>query len=325
MGTRILVVGGAGYIGSITAEHLRQSGHEVVTYDDLSTGHREAVRGELIVGDVRDRPLLRRVLGEGRFDGVLHFAAQSLVGESTRDPRRTFDINVGGTLALLDAMFESGVRALVFSSSCSVYGTPVRVPIDERHARKPESPYGETKAAVERILELCRAREGLRVTSLRYFNAAGAMPDGSLGESHAHETHLIPLAIAAALGSRPPLEIYGDDYPTPDGTCIRDYVHVLDLADAHRRALERLIDGDRGGEYNLGTGTGHSVREVLQATARVLGRAVPHRVGRRREGDPSQAYADPTRAKETLGWEPHRTRIDAIIDTAARWARAPRY
>ncbi len=325
MSARVLVVGGAGYIGSVCAHYLRGQGHAVDTFDDLSTGHREAAQGTLIVGDIRDRAFLTQVLRDGRYDAVMHFAAKSLVGESVRHPRRYFDVNTGGTAALLQAMEDTGVEVLVFSSTCAIYGDPVRLPLDEEHPRAPVSPYGESKDLVERMLASCRARDGLRVTTLRYFNAAGALPDGSLGESHSPETHLIPLALAAALGQRPPLELYGTDYETRDGTCVRDYVHVLDLANAHALAMERLLAGDSGNAFNLGSETGSTVREVISSVERVLGRPVPHKPAARRPGDPPALWATSARVRSELGWIPTWTDLDEIVRTAATWATSPRY
>lgn len=325
MAPRILIVGGAGYIGSCCAALLLEAGWQVATYDDLSTGHRQAAQGDLITGDIRDRSRLEGVLKAGRFDAVMHFAARSLVGESTRHPLRYYDVNTGGTAALLEAMAGAGVNRLVFSSTCAIYGDPRYLPLDEAHPRAPVSPYGDSKEMVERMLASVREREGLQVTTLRYFNAAGALPDHGLGESHAPETHLIPLALQAALGQRPPLALFGEDYETRDGTCVRDYIHVRDLASAHRLAMERLLDGDRGDAYNVGTGLGTTVREVLAAVERVLGRPVPHEVAPRREGDPPALYAQADKIRAALGWEAHLRSIDQIVLTAAAWARSPRY
>jgi UDP-glucose-4-epimerase GalE len=255
---------------------------------------------------------------------VLHFAAWSLVGESVERPLDYYDNNVGGTLTLVREMLATHTGCLVFSSSCSIYGDPVRLPIDESHPRAPVSPYGRTKDMVETILAAARDRHGLRATTLRYFNAAGAWPEKQLGESHRTETHLVPLAIAAALGTSPPLRIFGTDYETKDGTCVRDYVHVLDLADAHARAIEALANGDRGGAYNLGTGVGSTVREVLAAVERAVGRPVPHVEAPRRAGDPPAAFADYRAAKAALGWEPKLT-LDDAVTSAAEWARTPAY
>ena len=322
---QVLVVGGAGYIGSVTARALLGAGHGVVNLDDLSSGHAAAVHGELIVGDVRDRALLARIFAARPFDAVLHFAAKSLVGESVTRPIRYFDNNVAGTLCLLAAMEEAGVGALVFSSTCAIYGDPLRLPLDEDHPHQPISPYGESKAIIEAVLATCRAQGAIRATTLRYFNAAGATEDGLNGEAHDPETHLIPLCLAAAYGQRPPITVMGTDYPTPDGTCIRDYVHVLDLADAHLRAMDRLLAGAPGGAYNLGTGRGHSVREVLASVQRVVGQPVPCIEGPRRAGDPPALYAIAAKANAELGWAPRYTQLDDIIRTTAGWARAPRY
>ncbi len=326
MAAKVLVVGGAGYIGSICAAVMnRDAGIQVTTFDDLSTGHAEAVTGELIRGDIRDRVQLGRVLRDGRFDAVMHFAAKSLVGESVQHPLRYFDVNVGGTATLLQAMADAGVKNLVFSGTCAVYGNPEYLPLDEDHPQNPVSPYGQSKQMVEQMIAACRDNEGFRVTSLRYFNAAGCMPDGSLGESHKTETHLIPLAIAAALGRRPPLKLFGDDYDTRDGTCIRDYIHVLDLADAHLRALQNLLDGHPGNAYNVGTGVGTTVREVLASIGQCLGSPVPHSVTERRQGDPPALFARADLIQAELGWSPKWTGIDDIVGTALRWAQGPRF
>ena len=325
MAARVLVVGGAGYIGSVCAAVLRQNDFEVVTFDDLSTGHEEAVQGPLIKGDIRDRDHLRTVLTEGRFDAVMHFAAKSLVGESVSNPLRYYDVNMGGTASLLQAMQEADVQSLVFSSTCTIYGNPEYLPLDEHHPKNPVSPYGASKKMVEEMIAACREKEDLRVTTLRYFNAAGCMPDGSLGESRTHETHLIPLAIAAALGQRPPLSLFGDDYDTRDGTCIRDYIHVLDLADAHVRALNRLVEGDPGSAFNVGTGVGTTVREVLASIERCLGKPVPHNVAGRRDGDPPALFARADKIREDLAWSPKWTDIDDIVTTAVRWATSPKF
>ena len=325
MAARVLVVGGAGYIGSVCAAVMAEAGFEVASYDNLSTGHAEAVTGELFRGDIRDREHLTSVLKKGRFDAVMHFAAKSLVGESVSHPLRYFDINVGGTATLLQAMQDAGVQVLVFSSTCAVYGNPQYLPLDEAHPQAPVSPYGTSKGMVEKILAASRAKEDLRVTTLRYFNAAGCMPDGSLGESHKTETHLIPLAIAAGIGARPPLSLFGEDYETRDGTCIRDYIHVLDLADAHIKALNRLLEGHTGNAYNVGTGVGTTVREVLASIGKCLGNEVPHEVTARRDGDPPALFARADLIKEELGWEARWTDIDDIVSTAVRWARNPRF
>ena len=325
MTTRVLVIGGAGYIGSVCARVLSNAGHEVVTYDDLSTGHAPAVTGRLVQADIRDRGTLRSVLRSDPFDAVLHFAARSVVGDSVHQPAGYFDVNVAGTIGLVQEMIDAGVNRMVFSSTCAIYGTPPQLPLTEDLPFAPVSPYGETKAMVERFLELCREREGLQVTCLRYFNAAGAMPDGSLGEAHRPETHLIPLAIQAALGQRPPLKLFGTDYPTRDGTCVRDYIHVLDLADAHLRALNRLMEGDRGDGYNVGTGRGSTVREVLEAVGRAAGTPVPHAAAPRRAGDPASLYAQSDKIRNALGWQPEYVNLDEIVASAVAWAKAPRF
>lgn len=325
MSARVLVVGGAGYIGSVTAAVLLQNGFEVETYDDLSTGHEQAAQGRLHHGDIRDKARLTAVLREGAFDAVMHFAAKSLVGESVTHPLRYFDVNVGGTATLVQSMQDAGVGTLVFSSTCAIYGDPIRLPLDEDHPQRPVSPYGASKKMVEEMLAACRDRENLKVTTLRYFNAAGCMPDGSLGESHKTETHLIPLAIAAALGHRPPLSLFGTDYDTRDGTCIRDYIHVLDLADAHVKALHRLLEGHPGDAYNVGTGVGTTVKEVLAAIGESLGTPVPHAVAARRDGDPPALFARADKIQADLGWSPEWTDIGGIVDTAVRWAREPRF
>lgn len=325
MGERVLVVGGAGYIGSHCVRALVDAGKEVVVFDDLSTGHAEAVDVPLIPGDVRDHRAVRAALLEAAPDAVMHFAAKALVGESVAHPLRYFDTNVGGTAALAHTMLEVGVRRLVFSSTCAVYGQPERSPLDEGHPCLPLSPYGLSKRMAEQVLEAARAQEGLQVAILRYFNAAGAMPDGSLGESHQPETHLIPLAIDAALGRRPALRLFGEDYPTPDGTCVRDYVHVLDLAAAHIACLDRLMAGHAGDAWNVGTGAGSSNRAVLAAVERALGRPVPVVPEGRRAGDPAELWADPRRIQAELGWSPQRSSLDEIVQSAARWALQPRF
>lgn len=320
----VLVVGGAGYIGSIHARFLKQRGHEVTVVDNLSTGHRQAIDGPLIEGDVRDRHFLAELFSEHGFDGVMHFAAKSLVGESVSHPLRYFDNNTSGTTNLVHAMLEAGANNLVFSSTCAIYGVPEALPLSEDHPRAPISPYGHSKQLVEEILSSVRQTEGLRCTTLRYFNAAGAWADGSLGESHDPETHLIPIALAAARGKRPPLQLFGTDYDTRDGTCIRDYVHVLDLAEAHLSALERLVAGDAGDGYNLGTGVGSTVREVIEAVARATGSRVPHQEAPRRTGDPPALYADFTRARQELGWSPRLT-LDDCVASALAWEESRTY
>jgi UDP-glucose-4-epimerase GalE len=317
---RILITGGAGYIGSQTAKALAAQGIEPVVLDNLTTGHRWAVRwGPFVLGDVGDRGLMRRVLREYGIEGVVHFAASAYVGESVYEPRKYFQNNVANTLALLDAMMDTGVGRIVFSSTCATYGVPQDLPIGEDHAQRPVNPYGDSKFFVERVLRAYGDAYGLNWVALRYFNAAGADPDGELGEEHDPEPHLIPLVIGAALGSRPYVEVFGTDYPTPDGTAIRDYVHVVDLADAHVRALGHLRNGGESLAVNLGTGRGYSVREVIAAVERVGGCPVPVREALRRPGDPPALVADPARARELLGWRAQHADLDGIVRSAWAW------
>ena len=317
----ILIVGGAGYIGSQTAKVVAAAGLEPVVFDNLVYGHEWAVKwGPLVRGDLADRASLADVLKRHRVDAVIHFAAYAYVGESVTNPRKYYGNNVGGTMNLLDAMVDAGVRDIVFSSTCATYGEPQKVPIPEDHPQSPVNPYGETKLAVEKMLHWYAQAYGMRYAALRYFNAAGADPDGDVGEDHDPETHLIPLAIDAALGRRGGLEIYGTDYPTPDGTAIRDYIHVVDLAEAHVRALARLREGVPALRLNLGTGSGHSVRAVVAAVGKVAGRPVPFREVGRRAGDPPALVADNRVAAEALGWKPRFADLDVIVEHAFRWA-----
>lgn len=316
---KILVTGGAGYVGSHAVRYLGQAGHQVWVYDNLSVGHRSAVpAGRLIEGDLHDRAKLAVAMRERAIDAVMHFAAYALVGESVSDPAKYYHNNVGGSLSLLDAMRESGVAKIVFSSTTATYGSPEKVPISEDEPQRPISPYGFTKLAIERALDDYARAYGLGYAALRYFNAAGASPRGDLGEDHAPESHLIPIVLEVALGQRERITVFGDDYPTPDGTCVRDYIHVDDLASAHALALERLSPGV-GLKLNLGTGQGHSVREVIEACRRVSGRDVPLEIGPRRPGDPPELVADSRRAQTTLGWAPKYVELDAIVSTAWRW------
>jgi UDP-arabinose 4-epimerase len=316
----ILIVGGAGYIGSQTAKTVARAGLEPVVLDNLVYGHRWAARwGPLIEGDIGDGALLSRVFAEHRVTAVIHFAAYAYVGESVQHPRKYFHNNVTGSLALLDAMVDHGVRDVVFSSTCATYGTPVQVPMTEDHPQRPINPYGESKLAVERILHWYQGAYGLRYAALRYFNAAGADPEGEIGEDHDPETHLIPLAIGAALGSSPALQIFGTDYSTPDGTAIRDYIHVADLADAHVLAVGRLQDGEQALALNLGTGKGHSVREVVASVEKISGRNVPRVEVGRRAGDPPALVADARLAMAKLGWRPKYAELDTIVEHAFRW------
>lgn len=315
----ILVTGGAGYIGSHAVKALHRAGYRVVVFDNLSAGHREAVRyGELVEGDVTDTRAVREAIRRHEVSGVMHFAALLDVGESVREPARYYRNNVVGALSVLEAMIAEGTNRFVFSSTCATYGEPVEVPIAETHPQQPINTYGETKLAVERALGHFERAYGLSWCALRYFNAAGADPDGELGEDHSPEIHLIPRAIGAACGSQQ-LEVFGEDYPTPDGTCLRDYVHVSDLADAHVLALQMLSAGGKSGAFNLGTGRPHSVREVVAAVERVAGRRVSWTIGRRRPGDPAVLYAAASRARAELQWAPRYPDLDAIIRTAWAW------
>jgi UDP-glucose 4-epimerase len=312
----VLVVGGAGYIGSHAAHALRRRGYDVIVYDNLSTGYKELAEGfELIVGDIGDAQKLGAVLA--RSEAVMHFAAHAYVGESVENPRKYFKNNVTSALALLDAVMESSVRKFIFSSTCAVYGNPVKVPITESNPRQPVNPYGATKLAFENALEAYSRAYALRYVSFRYFNAAGADESGTIGEHHEPETHLIPLVLTTIQGRRPALEIYGNDYPTPDGTCIRDYIHVNDLAEAHVLGLEYLSRGDSVA-MNLGTGRGYSVKEVVSAVQNVTGHRVPTRIGPRRPGDPPELVADPSLAEQLLQWKAGRT-LEEIISTAWSW------
>jgi UDP-arabinose 4-epimerase len=325
IGRSILVTGGAGYVGSHAAKALAAAGHLPVVYDNLSTGNPWAARwGPMVQGELSDRARLAKTLREYRIDGVLHFAARALVGESLTDPRAYFETNVTGTLSLLDAMRDCGVGTVVMSSSCAVYGLPVELPISEEHPTTPTSPYGETKLAAERALQWYGSAYGLKWMALRYFNAAGADPDGEIGETHDPETHLIPLAIEAASGRGEALQLFGNDYETRDGTAVRDYVHVSDLAQAHLSALNHLAVGGEGGAFNLGTGRGTSVREVLDSVRRVSGASVPVVETVRRPGDPSELVANAERSKRLLGWMAERSDIDTIVRTAWAWHRLRR-
>ncbi|NWG87680.1 MAG: UDP-glucose 4-epimerase GalE [Hydrogenophilaceae bacterium] len=319
---RVLVVGGAGYIGSHMVWLLGQRGMEVVTLDNLSAGHHDAViAGEFVLGDIADRPLLDRLFGQRRFDAVMHFASFIQVGESMRDPGPYYRNNVSNTLVLLEAMREHGVNRFIFSSTAAIFGEPQYVPIDERHPKQPINPYGRTKHMIEQALADYDTAYGLKSVCLRYFNAAGAHPEGLLGERHEPETHLIPLVLQAASGRRPHISVYGRDYDTPDGTCIRDYIHVLDLAEAHWRALGQLMDGAGSAAYNLGNGNGFSVQEVIDTARRVTGRDIPVQDSLRRDGDPARLVADAGLAVQALGWRPVYPELDTIIAHAWGWER----
>jgi UDP-glucose 4-epimerase len=311
---KILVTGGAGYIGSVTAYHLLQRGFQVVIVDDLSRGHRDNVPAELLHQiRLQDTAALLPLLNE--VDAVVHFAAYIAVGESTREPELYFSNNVGGTLSLLEAMAKTGVRRLVFSSTAAVYKAPGSVPVVEDAPFGPLSPYGESKATVERILGQLDLYRGLRTVTLRYFNACGAEPAAGLGEKHDPETHLIPLLLRA-IETGQPIQIFGDDYPTTDGTCIRDYIHVSDLAEAHVAALEYLLKGGNSDAFNVGTGAGYTVLEVLRAVEEVTGHTVPYTVAPRRDGDAASLVADSGKLRRTLGWEPQRSGLRDIVKDA---------
>ncbi|MDA8153957.1 MAG: UDP-glucose 4-epimerase GalE [Acidithiobacillus sp.] len=320
MSSSILVVGGAGYIGSHMAKMLMQSGHDILVLDNLSTGFRDAVRyGRFIEGDLTDRYLLDRMFAENSIDAVLHFAALSQVGESIQKPALYYRNNVTNTLNLLDAMLAHGVQRFIFSSTAAIFGEPETARIAETHPQRPINPYGRSKRMVEEILKDYDQAYGLRYVSLRYFNAAGADPEGEMGERHDPESHLIPLVLQAASGRKAQIVVYGDDYPTPDGTCIRDYVHVWDLCSAHLLALEHLLAGGESKVFNLGNGGGFSVQAVIDAARRVTGKTIPNMVQERRAGDPAVLVADRSRALETLGWVPRFDGIDTIIAHAWEW------
>jgi UDP-glucose 4-epimerase len=316
----VLVVGGAGYIGSVTVAELLSAGHEVVVFDSLVTGHAEAVSpgAELVVGDLADAELLDDVFGRRTFDGVVYYAGFIAAGESMRDPGKYFLNNVGHLINLLNAMVKHQVLRFVFSSSAGVYGEPDKTPIEEDAPLAPVNPYGESKAVAERLLRWYDSQCGLRYVSLRYFNAAGATE--ALGEDHRPETHLIPVVLEVAAGKMPSLEIYGTDYPTPDGTCIRDYVHVSDLAQAHSLALERTRKGSA--VYNVGNGQGFSNGEVIETARRLTGHPIPVREAPRREGDPAVLVASATKVKQELGWEPRFPDLERIVESAWRWHQA---
>jgi UDP-glucose-4-epimerase GalE len=320
MSSTILVTGGAGYVGSHACKALRAAGYEPVTYDNLCRGHRWAVQwGPLEEGDLADSARLRAVIERHRPAAVMHFAALAYAGESVGAPLAYYHTNLAGTLSLLEVMHACGVRDLVFSSSCAVYGLCALPKIPETAPCNPVSPYGFSKLGMERMIADCGTAWGLRAVALRYFNAAGADPDGTLGEAHDPETHLIPLVLQAAAGERQHIDVFGDDYPTPDGTCVRDYIHVADLADAHVRALQRLPERGTSRAYNLGTGQGYSVKQVVDAARKIAGRPIRAEFRGRRAGDPPWAVAEATLAGRELGWQPRFTSIEPILESAWRW------
>jgi len=316
----ILVTGGAGYIGSHTVAELLEQGKEVVVIDNLQTGHKDALLGgKLYEGDLRDKELLKRLFAENEIEAVIHFAANSLVGESMKDPVKYFDNNVYGTLCLLEAMDKANVRKIVFSSTAATYGEPEKVPIEENDPTHPTNVYGETKLTMERMMAWFDQVLDIKYVALRYFNAAGAHASGKIGEDHDPETHLVPLILQAAIGQRDSIKIFGDDYDTPDGTCIRDYIHVSDLADAHLRAVEYLLGGGDSDVFNLGSGQGFSVKEMIEAVREVTGRDFPVQVTPRRAGDPAVLVASSDKARSVLGWKPSRDNLQDIIGSAWGW------
>jgi UDP-glucose 4-epimerase len=316
---KILVTGGAGYVGSHCVRQLLAAGHEVVVYDNLSRGHAAAVpAGLLVQGDLADQAKLTAVLAERKVEAVMHFAALALVGESVEQPHLYYGNNVLGSFHLLEAMRNAGVRKIVFSSTTATYGTPDKMPIAETTPQQPINPYGFSKLVVERMLDDYSAAYGISFAALRYFNAAGAAADGKIGEDHTPESHLIPIVLQVALGQREQIAIFGSDYPTPDGTCVRDYVHVDDLATAHLAALARL-DPARPIKVNLGTGRGYSVRQVIDACRRITGHPIPEASGPRRAGDPPELVADSRLARQLLGWEPQHAELESIVASAWRW------
>jgi len=316
----VLVIGGAGYIGSHASRALRRAGHHVIIFDNLSAGYESLARGfELVKGDILDGSALAAVLP--RVDAIMHFAAFAYVGESVTNPQKYFHNNVEGGLSLLNAALAAGVKRIIFSSTCAVYGAPAKVPIAEDTPRQPVNPYGVSKLFFEQALEAYDRAYDFRYASLRYFNAAGADESGEIGELHEPETHLIPVALRAAAGRGPELQVFGADYPTPDGTCIRDYIHVTDLADAHVKALDHLVAGKPSFAANVGTGHGDSVQEVLAMIEEVTGNKVPRRVVARRPGDPPALVADPRKAQELLQWKASRSLRD-IIATAWKWMQS---
>jgi UDP-glucose 4-epimerase len=317
---KILIIGGAGYIGSHMSKYLAKRGYTPVVLDNLIYGHREAVKwGPFVEGSMADPNLLKKIFSEHDIAAVMHFAAFCYVGESVTEPAKYYQNNVAATLNLLQAMVEGKVNNFIFSSSCATYGEPIEIPMTEAHPRNPINPYGRTKLIVEQMLEDFNKAYALESTSLRYFNAAGADPDGELGEDHRPETHLIPLVLQTALGQRETINIFGDDYPTKDGTCIRDYIHIEDLAQAHLLALEKLLKGEHGDQYNLGNGDGHSVKQVIEVAREVSGRDIPAKVTDRRPGDPAVLISSSDKAFKQLGWKPQYPDLRTIIETAWQW------
>ncbi|AVQ30133.1 UDP-glucose 4-epimerase GalE [Fusobacterium varium] len=317
----ILVCGGAGYIGSHVTRALIDSGEDVIVLDNLQTGHVDAVheKAKLVLGDLRDNEFMEKVFKDNKIDGVIDFAAFSLVGESVEEPLKYFENNFYGTLCLLKTMKKYNVHKIVFSSTAATYGEPENIPILENDKTFPTNPYGESKLAVEKMLKWCDKAYGIKYTALRYFNVAGAHPTGEIGEDHSPESHLIPIILQVALGKREHIGIYGDDYPTVDGTCIRDYIHVMDLADAHILALKRLNNGEESEIFNLGNGEGFSVKEVIEVARKVTKHPIPALVSPRRAGDPAKLVASSEKAMKELKWKPKYNTLEKIIDTAWTW------
>lgn len=319
----ILVAGGAGYIGSHMCAALERAGYDVVVADDISTGHKQAVKyGKLYVGDVRDAVFLNNIFAQTSIDGVIDFAACSLVGESCKEPLKYYMNNLNGAQVMLDVMRAHGVKNIVFSSTAAVYGEPEKQPIEETDRTEPTNPYGDTKLAIEKLLKWCDIAYGIKYAALRYFNAAGADNNADIGEDHRPESHLIPIVLSAALGKREYIGVFGDDYPTRDGTCVRDYIDVKDLTRAHLLAYEHLSGGGESEIFNLGNGSGFSVMEIIQAAREVTGRGIPARVEPRRAGDPSTLIASNKKAEKILGWKPLCTKIEDIIKSAWNWHKS---
>ena len=316
---KILVTGGAGYIGSHTVDLLQKEGYEVVVFDNLVYGHKEAVSCPLAVGDLLDKKAVRKVFEENKFTAVIHFAAYALAGESMSKPGKYFENNILGGLNLLEAMKDFGVKYIVFSSTCAVYGYPEKLPVTESSPLNPVSVYGESKLTFEKILRWYDEIYGIKNICLRYFNAAGADLEGRIGEDHQPETHIIPLAIKTALGQQEEFTLFGDDYPTPDGTCIRDYIHVLDLASAHIKALEFLQKENRSDIFNVGTGNGYSNKQILEMVKKISGVDFPIKIAPRRPGDPAAIWADNKKIKKVLGWQPKYSDLETIIRSAWKW------
>ena len=316
----ILIVGGAGYIGSYMCKYLARNGYHPIVLDNLVYGHRQAVKwGPFIAGQMADTKLLDQIFKEHPIAAVMHFAAFCYVGESVEDPGKYYQNNVAATITLLEEMLKKNIKNFIFSSSCAVYGEPVEIPITEQHPYNPINPYGRSKLMVEQILQDFRAAYGLEYVALRYFNAAGADPEGEIGEEHNPETHLIPLVLKTALGQRETINIFGDDYATKDGTCIRDYIHIDDLAQAHLLALDRLLNGLPGGQYNLGNGDGYSVKEVIEVARNITSKQIPAKIVERRPGDPAVLIGSSEKAFKELGWKPQFADLNAIVETAWQW------